>query len=123
MTRQILFITAALLSLAACQDYTPREKAARYDPQTGELTYAYPCPDWSKSSVKNYGNANHSNFGCATENNMAAQLDQPSDLYEGHGQAGPDADVTGHVVSLYRDGKIPVQLAPMQDTAGGGGGQ
>lgn len=111
-------ILLSVLALAACQDYTPREKAAQYDPASGKLIPPYPCPDWSKGTVVNYGNTNHSNFGCATAGNLAAQLDQPSDLYSGHGTPGPDTEITAHKIELFRADKIPVELIPQQSTTG-----
>lgn len=111
-------LVMATLMLSACQDYTPRAKEAHYDPKTGALVLPYPCPDWSKSSAINYTNSNHSNFGCATAGNIAAQLESPSDLYEGHGSASPDAEITTHAVEQYRADRIPVALQPQQSISG-----
>ena len=117
MMRYLITITA-LLALVACDDYVPREKKAWVDPQTGELGLPYPCPDWSHNAVRNYDNSLHSNYGCATANNMAIQLENPRDLVRGHGTTGPDAGITAGVVEQYRAGKIPAALQPQQATAG-----
>lgn len=109
----------AMGALGACDNYTPRSKAAVYDPVRGELVMPYPCPDWSQSQTQNYKNAVHSNFGCATHTNAAAQLAEPSDLFEGHGDARPDTGITTGVIEQYRAGKLPLPLTPIQ-TGGGG---
>jgi pilus biogenesis lipoprotein CpaD len=64
---------------------------------------AFGCPDWSQSTV-NYGNAMHSNYGCATARNLAAQVADPEDLIHGHGAPSPDADRTALVVGHYHSG-------------------
>ena len=84
------------------------------DPQTGAIDYAHPCPDWSKNAQVNYGNAPHSNFGCATANNLAQQLENPRDLYQGHGESSPDTETTTRVIERYRLGDLPVPLEPQQ---------
>jgi pilus assembly protein CpaD len=43
------------------------------------------CPDWSRSSVGNYTGDAPSNFGCATNANLAATIANPNDLIgDGH---------------------------------------
>lgn len=108
-----------LLALAACDNFTPREKVATYDPETRGLELPYPCPDWSQSQVHNYKNEPHSNFGCAVNTNMAVQLENPEDLHHGHGNASPDTEVTVRAVQQYRSGDIPVPLTPLQSTGTG----
>ena len=119
MVRTVMMIVA-MLGLAACDNFEPREKTAQYDPETGELTMPYPCPDWSQSETHNYLNQVHSNLGCAVNTNSALQVAEPSDLYRGHGPNTPDTEVTVGVVQQYRAGKIPVALAPQQDAGTGG---
>ncbi len=41
------------------------------------------CPDWSASSDANFKNATSSNFGCATNSNLAAMIANPEDLLQG----------------------------------------
>ena len=101
-------------ALAGCDDYTPTEKRAAYSPEKGVTQLPAPCPDWSKNATVNYSNARHSNFGCAVENNLAVQLEDPRDLARGHGAAHPDSELSPHVIELYRAGTIPVPLTPMQ---------
>lgn len=117
--RHMLIPMIALLALTACgDDYIPREKKAVYDPQTQETVLPYPCPDWSHNTVRNYDNSAHSNFGCATHNNMAIQLEDPRDLHRGHGEKSPDAGITTGVIEAYRAGDLPQPLEPQEDTSG-----
>lgn len=113
----------ALLGLAACggTNFEPRDKTAQYDPTTGELILPHPCPDWSQTQTTNYNHYTHSNYGCAVNTDSALQIADPSDLYRGHGENSPDTEVTTGVITQYRAGKIPVALAPMQDTTSSGG--
>lgn len=107
------------LALAACEaDYTPRPKQATYDHTTGQVIPPYPCPDWSHPTVGNYDNSNHSNFGCAVNNNLAVQLENPRDLIEGRGHRGGVADIENSVrtIERYRAGEIPESLTPQQET-------
>lgn len=110
------WILLVALGLSACSSFTPREKVAVYDPQTDELVMPYPCPDWSQSQTQNYGNQLHSNFGCAVNTNAAVQIENPRDLYRGHGDVNPDTEVTTRVIHQYRAGDIPVALSPLQST-------
>ena len=112
-------VVMMVMLLGACDNFTPREKVATYDPETKALTMPYPCPDWSQSQVHNYKNQVHSNYGCAVNNNLAIQLEDPEDLHHGHGDAHPDTEVTTGVVQQYRAGKLPVALTPMQSTGTG----
>ena len=66
----------------------------------------------------NYKNQPHSNTGCAVNTNMAVQLDNPRDLWRGHGDANPDTGVTTKVIEDYRAGKLPAPLTPMQSEGG-----
>jgi hypothetical protein len=109
-------IVCGLLVVAGCSNFEPREKTAKYDPDTKQLVMPYPCPDWSQSQTSNYLNQPHSNFGCAVNTNAALQLDDPSDLHRGHGDARPDTGITTRVIEQYRAGDLPVPLTPIQDT-------
>lgn len=47
------------------------------------------CPDWSRSSIGNYNNDAPSNYGCATNANLAAMVANPNDLVAGTYQNEP----------------------------------
>lgn len=124
MRPTMLLALPALLLLTACgDDFVPREKTAIYNEQTGDLELPYPCPDWSHSSVINYDNSTHSNYGCAVHTNAAQQLAYPEDLAGGKSNATsdtPDTEITTHVIERYRGGEIPVDLQPEQGSAAEG---
>ncbi len=115
--RRCILAVPLFFALAACTDYVPREKTVSFDPATGELALPYPCPDWSHNAVRNYDNSVHSNFGCATNSNLAVQLERPRDLNRGHGDHAPDTGITTSVIEAYRAGEIPAPLSPQQDVA------
>lgn len=115
-------VVITLLTLTACaSDYVPREKVATYDRETQTIEFAYPCPDWSHASDINYDNSVHSNYGCATRNNLAQQLAYPQDLDRASGADGrTDTEGTVRTIQRYRAGEIPVALQPMQGASSGG---
>lgn len=60
------------------------------------------CPDWSKHSVGNFYNTGHSNAGCATKANLAAQVADPGDLLRGNGDMRPDNSRSTAAIGRYR---------------------
>lgn len=102
------------LGLTACDNFTPSDKQAVYDPVSKTLTLPHPCPDWSQSQTSNYLNENHSNYGCAVNTNSALQVADPADLHRGHGDNRPDTETTTRVIQDYRAGDLPVPLVPNQ---------
>ncbi len=108
-------IMAALLVLSACaSDFEPVDKVATVDPDTGYAVPPHPCPDWSQNATVNYDNSNHSNYGCAVNNNIAVQLADPWDLHQGIGSDTGNTDMSIRTIELYRSGDIPAPLQPMQ---------
>ena len=53
------------------------------------------CPDWSRSSVGNYNSDAPSNYGCATNANLAASIADPNDLIAGSQDSGFDDNARG----------------------------
>ncbi len=41
------------------------------------------CPKWTKTTEANYNSANHPNYGCAVNSNLAAMVADPEDLVRG----------------------------------------
>ena len=41
------------------------------------------CPNWSKTTEANYNTANHPNYGCTVNSNIAAMIADPEDLVRG----------------------------------------
>lgn len=62
------------------------------------------CPDWSRRSEANFNSNNASNYGCATNTNMAAMIADPRDLIVGRGsESAVDAKLSGKAIKAYRD--------------------
>jgi pilus assembly protein CpaD len=75
------------------------------------------CPDWSKTSDRNYNGANHSNYGCATNTNIAAMVADPEDLIRGRATDRMDNSTSSKAVKALRD-----KPASAGVTGGGGSG-
>ncbi len=61
------------------------------------------CGRWPKDLVLNTTeNKHYENFGCATQNNLAAQIANPSDLIAPRGTTPIDAQRRDNVISDYR---------------------
>ncbi|HEY0524861.1 MAG TPA: CpaD family pilus assembly lipoprotein [Stellaceae bacterium] len=59
-----------------------------------------PCPNWSKPSGTDFGNATSSDFGCATATNLGLMVAQPRDLVVGRVPGPPQVD---RVVLMEQD--------------------
>jgi pilus assembly protein CpaD len=67
-----------------------------------------PCGEWPEDlSNDTAGNRNWYNFGCASQNNLAAQIANPSDLIAPRGVTPIDAARRSTVIGLYRSGGDP----------------
>jgi pilus assembly protein CpaD len=61
------------------------------------------CPNWSRASEPDFANRQLSNFGCATNSNLAAEIADPEDLVHGReGLATVDPMTSSKAVNLYR---------------------
>lgn len=60
------------------------------------------CPDWSTDHDRNYNASNHSNFGCATNSNLAAMVADPEDLVGGRKNQKLDSNSGKKAVDTYR---------------------
>lgn len=61
------------------------------------------CPDWSRPATPNFNGHSMSNYGCATNSNLAAMVADPRDLVSG--RAGPnavDATLSSKAIGTYR---------------------
>jgi pilus assembly protein CpaD len=81
------------------------------DPRV-ELSYiAYsartdPCGDWSDNLALTYDNTVSRNFGCAVQNNIAAQMADPRDIIEMRPTDPADAARRGTVLDNYEHGRV-----------------
>lgn len=61
------------------------------------------CPDWSKKSDFNPNNGLSSNYGCATNSNLAAMVANPEDLLRGADTAGSTVTMSASkAIDAYR---------------------
>jgi len=64
------------------------------------------CGQWPEDlSANTYSNKNWYNFGCASQNNIAAQIANPMDLVGPRGMSPIDAERRSLVIGNYRAGK------------------
>ncbi|MEW4448628.1 CpaD family pilus assembly protein [Qipengyuania sp. JC766] len=71
---------------------------------TRSSAYVPGCPDWSAKSDMNYNNATSSNYGCATNTNLAAMVANPQDLIEGQSGTGTTVVSTSNkAIDTYRE--------------------
>ena len=79
------------------------------------------CPDWSASSDMNYNNATSSNFGCATNSNLAAMVANPEDLIRGQPGTGETVVSTSNkAIGSYRD-QAPTGEGGLAESSTSGG--
>lgn len=64
------------------------------------------CPNWSKAPGNDFGNTMHSDFGCATANNLAGMVDDPRDLAGGRTMGPLKGDAALEAMHKYRTGKV-----------------
>lgn len=62
------------------------------------------CPNWSKDPTSNHQNTLHSNYGCATWQNLANQIDDPRDFIQGRGVDGQEPYLNNVLIDAYRAG-------------------
>jgi pilus assembly protein CpaD len=77
------------------------------------------CGQWPADLSDNaFDNQNYYNFGCAQQNNLAAQIANPTDLVAPRAQTPIDADERSKIIDNYRAGTVNTSTA----TVGGFGG-
>jgi pilus assembly protein CpaD len=75
------------------------------------------CPNWSKAPGNDFGNTMHTDFGCATANNLAQMVDDPRDLVTGRTMGPEKGDAALEAMHKYRTGKVG---APSGEDTGSG---
>jgi pilus assembly protein CpaD len=63
------------------------------------------CGIWEGGRERDYRNMRSPNFGCATQNNLAAMIGDPRDLVEPAAMTDPDAEFRIRGVELFRQGQ------------------
>jgi pilus assembly protein CpaD len=70
------------------------------------------CGQWpadlaSGSSIEGWKNEPYANFGCATQADLAAQIDDPRDLVQARGETAPDEEMRLRAIQQVRKGTDP----------------
>lgn len=60
------------------------------------------CPDWSRDASHEYDSNTSSNYGCATNANLAAMIANPEDLVHGQGVSDLDPVRSGKAIDAFR---------------------
>ncbi|KQZ62506.1 hypothetical protein ASD67_13305 [Sphingopyxis sp. Root1497] len=79
------------------------------------------CPDWSSKSSINFNNATSSNYGCATNSNLAAMVADPNDLIKGASNDRQDPASATRAIKTYRE-RPPTGAGELKQTSTSGGG-
>lgn len=69
---------------------------------TGTTAVTAQCGQWPKDIGGGFDNQNYYNFGCATQNNLAAQIANPEDLIAPRGMTPIDAARRNDAITEYR---------------------
>ncbi len=80
------------------------------------------CPNWDSKSSINPVNATSSNYGCATNSNLAAMVADPNDLIKGTNDTGHDPSAATRAIQTYRT-KPQTGAGPLAGVATNGGGK
>ena len=83
------------------------------------------CPDWSARSDVNLNNATSSNYGCATNSNIAAMVANPDHLLKGDAGKGETVVMSStKAIDSYREAKPTgeggLKANETSDSSGGG---
>lgn len=81
------------------------------------------CPDWSANSDANLKNATSSNYGCATNSNLAAMVANPDHLIHGDGSKGDTVIMSStKAIETYREQKPTGEKGLKQNNTNSGSG-
>ncbi|ALH80168.1 CpaD family pilus assembly protein [Sphingopyxis macrogoltabida] len=61
------------------------------------------CPDWATKYSVNIKNATSSNYGCATNSNLASMVADPNDLIKGTSEERNDPAAATRAIKTYRE--------------------
>jgi pilus assembly protein CpaD len=103
--------------------YTPYRASSAAERAPIILSYtryaatATPCGDWTDDLAYMPDNTSPANFGCATQNNLAAMVADPADLVMPRTMTASDAQRRGTVFEKYRKGEITATTRDQHDSA------
>jgi pilus assembly protein CpaD len=85
------------------------------------IAYVPGCPDWRESSEIGTRVTTASNFGCATNSNLAAMIANPDDLVLGQtGDTSGDATTASRAINQYRTAPLSGAGGLKQTSSKGG---
>ena len=95
-----------------CRRTTARRRRCRVSFNGLKAIVPTQCGQWpedlaSGSSVEGWKNEPYSNFGCATQSMLAAQVDDPRDFVQPRALGPSDVDMRTRAIEAVRDGKDP----------------
>jgi len=70
-------------------------------------TLPHACGQWTENLVDTTSNKHHRDYGCSTQNNLAAQVENPGDLLGPRAMSPIDATQRGAVIGTYQQGPQP----------------
>jgi pilus assembly protein CpaD len=79
------------------------------------------CPDWGTRSATDFNTRTTSNYGCATNANVAAMVADPLDLVRGQNDRTNDPLTASRAINTYRTAP-PTGAGGLQGTGTGGSG-
>jgi pilus assembly protein CpaD len=108
-TQRLASVSALLLHYGVV---TVPDRLAHVPPERGvvqvtrTLVTLPPCPNWSKASNYDFGNQPSSNFGCATQSNLAKMVANPTDLASGLPNSAASGQPAAAAVNRYMIDKV-----------------
>ena len=84
------------------------------------------CPDWRTVSSSDFNSGTTSNYGCATNSNLAAMVANPADLVRGQTRQTNDPLTASRAIEAYRNAKptgadgLPAGSVSTGGSSGGG---
>lgn len=79
------------------------------------------CGDWTGPAGRNPLNDVHSNFGCASQNNLGVMVADPADLLRMRQATPTDTQNANRVIQRYRAGEPPAAIpTPLQSSGAAG---
>lgn len=74
------------------------------------------CPNWDTTKSSSDKNATSSNYGCASNSNLAAMVADPNDLIKGSGANSNDPSAATKPIRVFRESE-PTGKGGLKDTA------
>lgn len=118
-TLRNLLIERGVSNIAVSQGSTLRLHISR------SIAYVPNCPDWTSRYTTDPANETSSNYGCATNSNLAAMVADPNDLVRGVASSSSNTQQGVKAIQSYREkpvtGSQALKSTETSDVSGGGG--